>query len=598
MKKIDITNILLNENAYFYKAKKRVSKANVLTLFREARDDKEAKRSYDSIIRQSLFESGQEIAKYSLDIFDFDQKPSFLKEEQDLWETKTAFLLLLEYRDYLVVFRKNISGVKTLKAIAEPIDYNVLANFYINDKSRFEKIISSSLNTADNAIQTKTSEAIDLQGVMTRFGASKQVISALRLDNNGEKATVSLSTSRVNALKLRQDFENVLFWAIKMCNLITAAITNNKTHRFIASFAEPIDFEKEIKSLIPKYLMFRFSPLFEQLESGLIQRVYRLVENEKQEEINIIEEISPFISLITLSKKNEVRYTGSDVTVHINKKTMTIHCESFKDIYIVVQDNSIRLSEYLNTRNDYLITFEQPEYAYTHHKIFKDHRLLNDLDVFLETFIPEPLLQNVTSEKGIGYTTTSTTFSPNSIFGVMDTALANKQCVICDDMGVEWGDFISIHNNEIAFYHCKYNDNALSASDLQEVFGQAQKNLGYLELNDEMVEYRRHRWSSKYRLNGIQTRIKRIRRCANPARPLASVKESIYKASASGNLKRSVFAVINFLSKTELTASLNRLKKGETFENKGITLQILWFVNAVLSSANEIGVEFRVICRP
>lgn len=187
MKKIDITNILLNENAYFYKAKKRVSKTNVLTLFREARDDKEAKRSYDSIIRQSLFEGGQEIAKYSLDIFDFHQKPSFLKEEQDLWETKTAFLLLLEYRDYLVVFRKNISGVKTLKAIAEPIDYNVLANFYINDKSRFEKIISSSLNTADNAIQTKTSEAIDLQGVMTRFGASKQVISALRLDNNGEK---------------------------------------------------------------------------------------------------------------------------------------------------------------------------------------------------------------------------------------------------------------------------------------------------------------------------------------------------------------------------------------------------------------------------
>src|SRR5690606_20711145 len=138
-----------------------------------------------------------------------------------------------------------------------------------------------------------------------------------------------------------QDFENVLFWAIKMCNLITAAITNNKTHRFIASFAEPIDFEKEIKSLTPKYLLFRFNPLFEQLENGLIQRAYRVDENENQEEVDIIEEISPFKVLISLSQTTNVRYTGNNVTVHINKKTMTIHCELFKDIYITVQDNSI-----------------------------------------------------------------------------------------------------------------------------------------------------------------------------------------------------------------------------------------------------------------
>jgi len=598
MKKIDITNIVLNENAYFFTAKSKITKKFILKIFQEARDDKDARRSYDSLIRQSLFEGGQEVAKYSLDIFDFDQKPSFLKQPQDLWETKTALFLILEYKDYLVIFRKNISGIKNLKSIVESIDYSILANFYIDDKSKFEKIISNSLNTADNAIQTKTAAAIDLKGIMTRFGASKQVISTMRLDNDGDKATISLNTSRVNALKLRQDLESVLFWSIKMCNLITGAIVNNKMHRFLAGFALPIDFEKEIQVLNPKFLLFRFNSLLDQIENGLIQSLYQVNDEGKQLEVKINEIIAPLRGLITLNKDKENLYNGNGVNVRINQKSITINSDLFKNLFVKMQDDPIAFSYYLNTQCHYLITFEQPEYAYTHHKIFKDHKLLNDLEVFLDTFIPEPLLKNVKSEKGTGYTTNSSEFKGDSIFGIVDNMLKSKDNVICDDLGVEWGDFIAVHNNQISFYHCKHNDNALSASNLEEVFGQAQKNLGYLELNDESVEYRRNRWSRAYRLNNVNTKIKRIRKCKNPSKPIPSIKESIRKASASGNLKRSVFVVINFLSKSELGISLNRLKNGESFENKGVTLQILWFVNAVLSSANEVGVEFRVICRP
>ncbi|MCW8309921.1 hypothetical protein ABTW24_24530 [Sphingobacterium thalpophilum] len=598
MKKIDITNIVLNENAYFFTSKGKITKKFILKIFQEARDEKDARRSYDPLIKQSLFEGGREVAKYSLDIFDFDQKPSFLKEPQELWETKTALFLILEYNEYVVIFRKNISGIKSLKSIAEPIDYSILANFYIDDKSKFEKIVSNTLNTADNAIQTKTAEAIDLKGVMTRFGASKQVISAMRLDNEGDKATISLNTSRVNALKLRQDLEPVLFWSIKMCNLITAAIANSKMHRFLACFAVPIDFEREIQTLNPKFLLFRFNSIIDEIDSGLIQSLYQEDEEGKRSEVKITEIIQSLGGLITLNKDRNDLYTGNGINVRVNQKSLTVNGDFFKNLFVKIQDGSMNLAKYLNYQSHYLITFEEPEYAYTHHKIFKDHRLLNDLEIFLDTFIPEPLLINVTSEKGKSYTENSSEFENDSLFGIVDKMLTAKQNVICDDLGVEWGDFIAIHHNEISFYHCKYNDNALSASYLQEVFGQAQKNLGYLELSDEDVEYRESRWSDTYTLNKVTTKIKRIRRCEKPYIPIQSIKESIRKASESGNLKRSVYVVINFLSKTELSLSLHRLKNGEKFENKGVTLQILWFVNAVLSSANEIGVEFRVICKP
>ncbi|RZJ80032.1 MAG: hypothetical protein EOO20_26345 [Chryseobacterium sp.] len=220
MKTIETSNLLLNENAYFYKKKKRVAAKNIYDLFKECKNDKGIRGTYTPIIRQSLFEDGLEIAKFSVLVFEYTQKPSFLKVPADLWENKTGLFVILEHGDYMSVLRKNVSGVRSLKQIAEEVDYSILANFMTGAGSRFEKIKSNSLNTAENAIQTKTSEAIDLKGIMNRFGISKQVISALQLDNQGEKSSISLNTSRVNSLNIRSEFENVLFWMVKIIKLI------------------------------------------------------------------------------------------------------------------------------------------------------------------------------------------------------------------------------------------------------------------------------------------------------------------------------------------------------------------------------------------
>lgn len=213
----------------------------------------------------------------------------------------------------------------------------------------------------------------------------------------------------------------------------------------------------------------------------------------------------------------------------------------------------------------------------------------------MDTFIPEPLLAKVTSEKG-KLSKTSMSFSTTSIFGYLERKfLPAVECMICDEMGTEWGDHISITGDEITFYHSKYDKPGLSATKLEVVFGQAQKNLGFISMTDEMVTKRTKRWASNY----SKTLIPRIRKHdGSGATPIKSVEKSIARTAGSGNQQPKVYVVINFLSKSELVASLAKVKAGKTFHDQGVTLQILWFVNSLLASANDIGVRFKIICRP
>jgi len=463
--------------------------------------------------------------------------------------------------------------------------------------SRYEKIKSNSLNTAENVIQTKTSEAIDLKGIMNRFGISKQVISALQLDNQGEKASISLNTSRVNSLNIRSEFEDVLFWMVKIIKLIDSTNRVPKNNSFLSGFAKPVEFEKEIKELVPKFVLIRFHSLKEELSLGLITECFTLNENGGHEPKNLLTVIEDYSQIYEISRYDNKTYKHGDTGIRLNKKSISLFDAKLNAIYISYNGaDSISLLDYLNRKNHFLVTFDKAEFAYTHSKIFKDHKLLEDLDVFMDTFIEDTQLSAVVSEKGKGYNGTSKSFSDDSMFGYLETKFSSElDCLISDDMGVEWGDYIGIRQDEITFYHLKYRDPALSASSLEEVFGQAQKNFGFLELTDEMVEYRAARWSGNYHLPLIP----RIRKYINNGQsPINSIRTSINKASLSSNIKRRVHVVINFLSKSDLKAALLKVKEGETFNQRGVTLQILWFVNSLLSSANENNVQFKILCRP
>ena len=600
---IDIDNIILNENAYFFKLKNRLTKSSILKFFKLSLEDKKnASRKYQPKIREPFLDGNREIAKYSLDIFEFKTKPSFLKKpEQGKWEVKYGIFLIVEYSNYISVLKKYVSGISNLKSYIEPIDYTVLSHFVISQESKIEKIVASSMNTASNALQRKISEATDLKGIYSRFGASKQILNSIRVDNKGKKVTVMLNTSRINSFDLKQDFNDTIFWIVDVLRLIDRAYKNLPQSPFIDGFATPIKFESIIDTLTPTYLLLRFSDLKDDIEDDFIEKCYTK-EGKKESDYDLQSLINNNERLHSLTEVSDNLYSNGQFYAKINKSSITIRNDEFEGIYLRYEGGfETTLNQYINSGNQFIINFDKVEYVYSHRKIFRDNRLLGDIENFLSAFVDDKKLNIINSEKGLDYTEESTSFDSYSLFGFIENELANDaEILICDDMGTEWGDFIAIYNNEICFYHAKFENQGLSAKKLEVVLGQAAKNFGNLELDMEMIDFRRSKWQNTFQINNIKTKIKRVKFRNQPESKdiISEIKNKVERASTNPNLRRKVFIVINFLSKSELKNSIELVRLGKNFSNKGVVLQILWFVNSLLSNANELNTDLRIICRP
>lgn len=247
---VQLDNIQINENAFFYKLTDNLTVDIINECFSQSLKDKNAKRVFSVLIRQPIFDGPNVTGKFSLDIFSFVQKPPFFKKmDSNFLETKFGYFLIIESGEYLAVIKKYVSGVDRLNTLTEPIDYNILAHFLIKETTKFEKVTSSNMNTAELAIQRKSFEALDLKGVYSRFGASKQMINSFRIDNDGIKSSIALNTSRINTLNLKNDLKKVQFWTIDILNLIRNAYNDLPKSLFIDSFATPIKFEDAIKDL-------------------------------------------------------------------------------------------------------------------------------------------------------------------------------------------------------------------------------------------------------------------------------------------------------------------------------------------------------------
>lgn len=600
--KVDLKNLVLNENAYFYKKNCKISARDISSFFKDSRVEKNAKIRYEPYIKESFFnEHSEKIAEFSLDIFEYQTKPSFLKKvDKNLEETKFGLFLIIETDDYLGLIRRNVSGTKNFKKDINEIDYEILSKFLINEKSKFEKIVSNGMNTSDSALQRKVSEGTDLKGIYSRFGASKEILNSIRIDDDHEKHSIALNTSRVNSFNLKNDFHIVIEWVLFTIKLIEQANIELPHSGFLDAFAKPIKFDSIINKIKPTYLLIRFSSLLDEIESGNIKEAYTIDKDGVINNIELKTIIKENEGLFKLTQIDDVKYESDDLSIKINKNSISLFKKQFNDIHIEFQNGySTTLNKNINIENSFIINFDKIEYVYTNRKIFKDSKLFENLEHFFETFIVNKSLISAKSEKGEGYTSTSSEFEKDSIFYFIEKELAkDSKVLICEDLGTEFADYISVDDEEINYYHAKYNNVSLSASKLEEVFGQAQKNLGFLELNDDIIDLRKNKWLEKYKTKMIKTNIDRIRNSPSGSDKIESIKKYVNFVSESPHLKRKVFVVINFIEKSELIKKVNDLKQGKKFKNDSVVIQILWFVNSLLSSALERNVEFRIVCRP
>lgn len=596
-----IDNLILNENAYFFTKIKPglLSRALIERTFREASSDKAGNYLLNEVKRTIQIDN--ENIEYSICVFKYSKKPSFIKDDVAEWnETKLAYIVIVDFDSYVAISKRNISGTHELNEKIFPINYNTMSSLFIGESTAFEKLSMNNMNVSDNAVRQKSMEAVDLKESVSTFGLQSYILSNIRLNNDDDKVSLSLNSSRINRFGKKNNLNFFVSWA----KVIIDKIVNfNETDTFISSFARPLNFEDERQTLKPIAVLFLLTKINADYEAGKIEST-KIIWEEEERDINLVSILNNFSRLIEIREFTSDQGNSyykidtpivKDLSVSINRKSISLRSSKLKNVIIKFSDDSeISIIDYFNRYSCFIINFDRVELVYSHRKLFKDSRLLGNTEAFLKVFKTFNALNSVTGEKG-QIQNTSTNFADDSIFGFVEGEFLNdSRFFICDDLGREWADHIGLYDDNISFFHSKYKESAFSASAFQDIVGQAQKNLGNLSPVDNQFQSKSELWSRNYVLDGIESNISRIRKGDSSEQAIEFFKE----LKKYPNLSKRVYLVINFISKDDLTDRLDKLKRDEPFRERNEVIQILWFVSSLISSCYEVGAESYIICKP
>jgi len=220
-----LENIIINENAYIFHNTENIniSKYKIDVLFRDASVIKSSNFLLKEV-KKNLTINNIKI-EYSICIFKYNTKPTFIEESVENWiETKLAYLLIVEIDDYIVISRKNVSKIQDFLKQFNPLDYKVLSTLFVNEETQFEKFNLKNLNVSDKALREKSLEAVDLKENFSGLGANNFMLSSLRLKNANEKISLILNSSRINKFGKKNSIGDFCRWAeilIRQIKLLT-----------------------------------------------------------------------------------------------------------------------------------------------------------------------------------------------------------------------------------------------------------------------------------------------------------------------------------------------------------------------------------------
>ena len=589
-------NLILHENAYYYSKDTCafLSKAKVRQIFTAASEVKSGHYLLKIEPTNIQFTGGRE-AKYSLIVFKFEKKPSFIDEPISGWEeSKLGFLCIVDYEDYFVLIRRNISNISDFLSDFEPIDYSILTSIFSDGDSTFEKFTMNNISISSSAIRQKSLESINLKESISGLGLQNYTLSNARIRQGDNQVGLALNTSRINNLGEKKDVFTIFSWVDTVISLIDNC---NPIEGFLNSFATPINFSQYQSILKPSAVLITLSKLYNDFEQSKIRRSFIKID-DREKNFDLLKYLRKFESYIEVvldgGYSTIPNKSISDLQIKVFPKSIRLQSKKLSNIFIEYEGGfTTKILSAINYNNSFIVTFDEAEYIYTNRKLFKDSRLLGDIESLLKIFLPFPDLENITSEKGT-LLSSSREFAPDCIFGFTENVYKNQfQFFVCDDLSREWADYIGLNESQVAFFHGKSSDKIFSASAFQEVVGQALKNLGNILPTDDQWSLKENLWNQNY-VNRANTQISRIRTGQNSSDLITYYK----KNRSNPNLKKTIYLVINFIAKSQLEVNLNKLKNNETFRERNEVIQILWIISSLISSCIEANTQVYICCKP
>ncbi len=596
---VELANLKFSTCAYFYKLKEGVtiSKKDIEWMLKDVTSSKMKTYLFDKH-REELPNGVQ----YSLRVFkDKPQMPIFIDADDDNWkEQKIGYYLFIEYCNHIAILKKNCVVPKNMLSKLESIDYEKLITLYTDNNTEFKKLNMQNLDGSDYALRSKSFEALDLKENISPIGVSRYYIRSLKGNNGSNYFALTMSTSKIHDFKDLGTINIVCDWVkdtIDKINNNVAPISD-----FLNTFAKPIKYEDIRETLKPMSLL-----LFTDWVTALIdsEAKFYYLKNSNRRDLakRVIERGLSAMQCCFESVKQKDRdgvisyFTGPNDCIEIKLLKHGIKIANPKWDNIIIEETvngeyDGTLSELINKHALFNIYFSDTELVYNNRTLFKDTKLLGSAHHLLNVLKPEMNTDFLCEKYSKPSPEGLNDWDDRSIFKYVESNFMEKyRYFICDDCGIEWADHIGIHDGKVTFFIEKHKKSKDSASDFQDVVGQALKNIANLIPSKNQLDEKSKVWSKDYQTSNIP----RFR----------SEKGNVYDAinewlknNQRPNCQREMCLVVDFLEKKKFTEQLNNLVAEHEVKHEAELRMRLWILSSFVNTCLEYGVTPLIYCRP
>ena len=223
-----IENIYLSHNAQFYKKKStnlRISNIIIEDIIKEASKNK-LSTSYlvnDFRINKTFNELD---FIYSLRIYESKKKVDFLLDN-NFFDTIHAFILLIEYENNLIIFKKSTNTItSSLSKAFELMNYKEILNI-VDDETHIQRVSLRNMTISGEAIQSHSYETTgNLNGLLSMHSAGKSIPSNIRAKKDSISKSLTASTGRIIESSGKHTINHLFDWVKSQLDIMTSSTIN------------------------------------------------------------------------------------------------------------------------------------------------------------------------------------------------------------------------------------------------------------------------------------------------------------------------------------------------------------------------------------
>jgi len=578
-----IAELFVPKAARFLRLPKNLTKVAVQALFDQILEQSDARRVTQEI-RMPRGSAANRFV-YSFLCFRMTSAVPFLIPSQ-LTEVRYGFVLLIEREGYLAVFNRGAKGLDDAVAKkGRPVERRSLTHLFA-DSARYQKLSTRRMTIAKQELRGASYEADDLETAFVPATAARSILQNIRMATQEYGSVgVTPSTGRVRVSASKTSIEEL----VAFVDQTIAGFNASTSSAFLTAFPEPVELDDVPADVLPVGLLFDLGGVYDLLHDPA--NPHTLIAGDTASSVDqLLEALSPVLTLRDDNEQWEVSDDKGTVLARMKrlKNSYSVRFTFAGEYAIEDAEGAVEpLTQWLHRHSAFSVTFTSPEYFYSGGKLYRMAGFEQEVAQVRRFLNVHPPLDTASSEKGGPYPSTATSFSPDSIFGIVESTLSGDDKYLwCCDLGDEWADYIGVGPGRVTFYHCKHGIPTTGASDFQVVVGQALKNLSRVKFRRSEVEQKLQQ--AEHRAYWGTTGIPRL---ARDVAGWTGLEHDFAEVIADPNAVWRVALVLTALSLKQFDEAAAVPISTPHF------VQLVWLLSAFVSACRERDAQPVIFCR-